>query len=201
MNSNLKSKILETILFQKLFIDNRGNMYGDKYENYLSTNSGLWQLPEEFADLMVFLSDKNIKTFLNIGTFNGYSFNVLANFLHSINSTQCITIDPIDHNPIKDEKFEYLSDTSDSFVNQQFDLVFIDGLHSYDGVKTDYENVGKFAKYCIFHDIEDSFILNQPGYNGGVPVFWEEVKKSKKYIEFIDVNKPVKIMGIGVLYE
>jgi hypothetical protein len=199
--SNLKEKVLQTILQNKLFIDDRGNMYGEQYKDHVSRDGGLWQMPEEFADLIVFLLDKNIKSFLNIGTFNGSSFNVLSNFLHSINKTTCITVDPIDHNPVRDEKFVYLPETSDAFKGQQFDLVFIDGMHSYEGVKLDYENVGQYAKYCIFHDIEDAFILNTEGYNGGVPRFWDEIKNTRKSIEFIDKNKKLKIMGIGVLCE
>jgi len=173
-----KEQIINLILEKKLFIDNRGNMYGEKYNNFLSHNSGLWQHPDEFSDLLLFLQDKKIKTFLNIGTFNGYTFNFISDFLNKFNSVECITIDPINHNPI------------------------IDGLHTYNGVKNDYINVGQYAKYCVFHDINDMFVETHPDNNGGVPLFWRELKEqtNKIKIEFDSPEKTVKIMGIGLLY-
>ena len=197
-----KEQIINLILEKKLFIDNRGNMYGQKYNNFLSHNSGLWQHPDEFSDLLLFLQDKKIKTFLNIGTFNGYTFNFISDFLNKFNSVECTTIDPINHNPIIDERFTYLSTVSDEFLNQKYDLVFIDGLHTYNGVKNDYINVGQYAKYCVFHDINDMFVKTHPDNNGGVPLFWHELKEqtNKIKIEFDSPEKTVKIMGIGVLY-
>ena len=74
----MRQQIIDTILEHKLFIDSRGNFYGEKYKDHLSNNLGLWQIPEELADLLVFLSDKEIKNFLNIGTFNGLTFNLIS---------------------------------------------------------------------------------------------------------------------------
>ena len=63
-----------------LFIDHR-SLYHDMYRPYFSTNSGLWQQPTEITDLIYFLQDKNIKTFLNIGTFNGETIDCITNLL------------------------------------------------------------------------------------------------------------------------
>lgn len=197
MNTELVKKILEN----KLFVDNRGNLYGPTYKDHLSTNSGLWQMPEELAGLLNFLKDRDIKTFLNIGTFNGYTFNFMSDLLYSWNKTECITIDPINFNPATDDRFTYLQAVSDDFRGRQFDLVFIDGDHSYSAVKKDYENVGIFAKYCAFHDIHDMFVAGDPQNDGGVPKFWNEIKNTRQSIEFIDSNKAINVMGIGLLYE
>lgn len=196
-----KQQLLDKILQEKLYCDARGNIYHPDYAHALSTSTGMWQFPDEFADLMLFLYDKPINTFLNIGTYNGVSFNLLASFLNDCRKVQSISIDPINHNPTILPNFEYNDKTSVNYKNEKFDLVFIDGDHSYDSVKTDYENVGRFAKYCVFHDIDDDFIRNDPSLNGGVARFWDEIKSTKKHIEFNSSKKIMKMMGIGVLYE
>ena len=39
-----------------------------------------------------------------------------------------------------------------------FDLCFIDGNHSYEAVKRDYEAFGENAKIAVFHDINDTLV-------------------------------------------
>jgi len=55
---SLKQDIINDILLSKLFIDDRGNIYGPQYEPYLSYSTGLWQNPEEFASLIEWFADK-----------------------------------------------------------------------------------------------------------------------------------------------
>lgn len=194
-----KEELISKILENKLFYDSRGNLYCDEYSNYLSKETGLWQFPDELADLLIFLQNQNIKSFLNIGTFNSLTFNFIADYLNTINKTECITIDPIYHDRILKNEYTYLTTTSEFFVGQKFDLVFIDGDHVYDSVKKDYENVGQHSKFCVFHDIDDDFIRNTTACYGGVPRFWEEIKVNKNYIEFNSPKKTHKVMGIGLL--
>ena len=162
-----KEELISKILENKLFYDSRGNLYCDEYSNYLSKETGLWQFPDELADLLIFLQNQNIKSFLNIGTFNSLTFNFIADYLNTINKTECITIDPIYHDRILKNEYTYLTTTSEFFVGQKFDLVFIDGDHVYDSVKKDYENVGQHSKFCVFHDIDDDFIRNTTACYGG----------------------------------
>lgn len=197
---NEKKELINKILDHKLFLDGRGNLYGDLYKDYLDYNTGLWQHPDEFASLLLFLKEKNIKSFLNIGTFNGVTFNIMSDYLNKFNKVECITLDPHDHKPEKNINYSYVTTTSDSYRDQTFDLVFIDGHHGYQYVKNDYSNVGINAKYCVFHDIDDDFVRNDPNNEGGVPRFWNEIKQSKNYIEFVS-EKQIKVMGIGILIQ
>lgn len=188
---DIENKILH---YYGLFSDGR-QLYHKKYDPYIR-EYGLWQQPEEISSLIYFLYEKNINTFLNIGTFNGSTFHCITNLLTTIQSS--ISIDPIEHKKIyTNTKSLYIKTTSDFLKNISFDLVFIDGDHSYETTKNDFENVGKFAKYCVFHDIDDNFIFQD--LNGGCVKFWNEIKNQYNYIEIISHSKPNKNMGIGIL--
>lgn len=63
-----------------------------------------------------------------------------------------------------------------------YEICFIDGDHSYNAIKQDYENYGKLAKRIIFHDT-----LSKPG----VKQFWGELIGEK--IEFGNV------CGVGIV--
>ena len=72
-----------------------------------------------------------------------------------------------------------------------YDFVFIDGDHSYEGVKADWENYGPMGKVVGFHDIA--------GPVEGCVRFWAELKASQGFRtdEFISPNSG---MGIGIVY-
>lgn len=185
-----------------LFCDERGNIYGEEYEPYLRRDRGFWQYPEELADLVVFLSGRKISSFLNIGTFNGFTFNFLSDKLNMGRKVRCVTVDPFDHNPEKRPEYTYVNGTSQDFAGMRNDLVFIDGHHQYEEVIKDWNAVGRFANTIVFHDIVDDFIRQL---NGGVPRAWSEIKdryRNLKSVEFVrgSESDTPKIMGIGVLY-
>jgi hypothetical protein len=190
--------IVEQIKSAGLFVDSRGNVYGSKYQEYITKNGGLWQKPEELARLLVFLKNKNIRKFLNIGTFNGNTFNFISDYLNNISFVSCITIDPNNFISPNNKKYPYayINATSDSFKHEFFDFVFIDGDHSYNSVKKDWENVGQYADIIAFHDIDDK---DCPG----VVKFWKDLKptveKDFDIIEYIEPTEGRNLMGIGVL--
>lgn len=74
------------------------------------------------------------------------------------------------------------------------DLLFIDGDHSYDGVKKDFEMYSPLVRrggLVAFHDI-------RPGPErrvGGVPVFWKEVSARLEHTIFVT---PAENVGCGI---
>jgi hypothetical protein len=191
----MKKFLIKDVQKIGLFIDNRGNLYGEKYKEYLNTKTGVWQHPEELVDFCLFLDGYDINSFLNIGTYNGLTFNFISNYLNKNKEVSCTTIDPINHNPVKDFRFTYLDATSQDFKGKKFDLVFIDGDHSYDSIRQDYLNVGLYAKLCALHDIRDEYCEKL---NGGPMRLWKEIKDASS-LEFFAEDKPRPYtMGIGV---
>ena len=86
------------------------------------------------------------------------------------------------------------------------DILFIDGDHSYNGVKKDYINYSPFVKdkgLIVFHDIIPDCLTKfgkQTGtYSGDVPILWNELKTKFKYKEIIN-NKDQDGLGIGILH-
>lgn len=196
-----REELIQEILNLRLHTDWRGNIYCPEYANYVDTGVGVWQFPDEMADLLLFLKDKNIKSFLNIGTYNGLTFNFMADYLNLFNEVNCISIDPILFKINRNPNYNYLRKTSYDIVGSEFDFVFIDGDHSYRWTKADFENVGKYARYCAFHDIKDKMVRETPGYEGGVGRFWDEIKENFCYTEFNCEKKTHEIMGIGLVWK
>ncbi|HCY58651.1 MAG TPA: methyltransferase [Opitutae bacterium] len=79
------------------------------------------------------------------------------------------------------------------------DFLFIDGDHSYEGVKSDFTIYSKLVRpggIIGFHDI-----IERPEHPSiEVHRFWEELKKHYRHHEFIDSSGQSRKIGIGIVY-
>ena len=172
------------------------------FKNPSEHMAGIYQTPDQISKALVYLSDFQINTYLEIGIFQGGNFFFVSEYLHRFNPyIRCIGIDPTSflndeiQNVVDRETFMATKKIDSSAIpGQEFDLVFIDGMHTTEWVTKDWENVGKFAKICMIHDIQEPTCPD-------IVEFWGKLKKSskKQTLEFMDcTNNPT--MGIGIIH-
>lgn len=138
-----------------------------------------WQLKEEFIKLLNLMIKENVKSVLEIGCYKGgtaLAFLELGCEVVSIDpSPQPEALELINLYPkftfiekdSKEVSIDYMSD---------FDMLWIDGDHSYDYVKHDYDKFFPHVKtggLIAFHDIVNSQLHRQQECE--VPKFWNEL--------------------------
>lgn len=203
--NELKTCSIEQLMDDKFIADLiRGvGLHGDprvihvypKSEHVYLKDNGMLQIPQQLADMLIYLSDKKIKKYLEVGTFNGMTTIFITAYLSRFNpDMQTLTIDNL---RILDNPYSHLNirqhvGTSNGYMGTQSDFCFIDGDHGLEWLKKDYENVGKSARICGFHDIlESEEVVGKPV---NTKIFWESIKKPSS-IEFTAGGR----MGIGIL--
>lgn len=175
----------------------------------------LQQVPEEFAELLLFLKDRKIESYLELGIGNGGSFTVMCYFLQR-KLERAVAVDDFSYrDQIQQSVIEvnsmiqqldldadimFINSTTNAYFNhlagkvprETFDCIFIDADHSYQGAKKDYDNALKHINkggIIIFHDINSHACP-------GIRQLWAEVKKEHKdTLEFVSSNT----CGIGVV--
>lgn len=172
----------------------------------------IWQYPNQFSKYLVSLIKYNIKSYIEIGCRWGGTFVLTTEYLKRFNDMEkSVAVDIFD-SPVSnycslstETKFMKCNSQSLEFKNymnnNNFDLIFIDGDHSYNGVKSDYEISKNSGKIFVFHDIA-SYVCP------GVVQFWNDLKTNEggnyEFYEFVEQYEDVwndtsqKFLGIGV---
>ena len=165
-------------------------IYGEKFYKRLDYN---WSgLPSRTEIIQKIIDRKNYKDYLEIGCDNDENFS-------KINVQNKIGVDPL--------KGGTLRMTSDDFFKKNeinFDVVFLDGLHTYEQTIKDINNSLKFLKkngVILIHDCLPKKIWNQivpriyGHWNGDV---WKAIVHSRTY-EYADTYTCKVDHGLGVI--
>jgi predicted O-methyltransferase YrrM len=95
----------------------------------------------------------------------------------------------------------------DYLAGQSLDVLYLDGDHSYEGIKADFNLYSSFVRtggLIVFHDIvldyRTRYGIETSSYVGGVPQFWEELKAVHVKVEEIIEDSSQDGYGIGILY-
>lgn len=165
-----------------------------------------WQYPNQFSKYLKQLSNYKINSYLEVGCRWGGTFIITSELLRTKNKKlKSYACDIIQMSDVLTEyqklgKFTYINDSSLNLtkesVQDSVDLILIDGDHSYDGVKKDFENCLKLysPKYVAFHDILSDACPD-------VVRFWNEIKENYQHYEFTEQYKSVSgnFLGIGLI--
>jgi cephalosporin hydroxylase len=165
-----------------------------------------WQYPNQLSKLIKYVSDKKVNSYLEIGVRWGGTFIIMNEVLKRLNPnlisyacdivgmsnilTEYKSISPFTYLWQDSRQQEFL----DNF-NHVVDMVFIDGDHTYQGIRDDYLTAVLLgARYIIFHDISSDQVPE-------VKEFWDKIKQDYTYYEFVDQYDSVDgtFLGIGII--
>ena len=180
----------------------------DEMLQYTGKGLSIWQWPNQFAPYLAWLATQpSIRSYVEIGVNMGGSFIATVEYLRRFHPLAlAIGVDPWQSPPVRDYvtwtagvRFVAGTRTSDDLqrlVAQAgvIDLVLIDGDHSHDAVRADWEFARSCSRYVAFHDIAtDAF--------PGVQSLWAEIRSNyRRTYEFVD-QYPLyeNRAGIGVV--
>ena len=180
------------------------------------------QNTEEISQLLQILKERKPKVILEIGTAKGGTLFLFSRI--ASDDATLISIDlprgrfgggyPIWKIPLyksfarKDQKIyliredshnqETLKKVKNILNDKKIDFLFIDGDHSYEGVREDYQMYSKLVKrggIIAFHDI----VPHPPETGCDVNRFWLEVREPMRHIEIVK-NWSQGWAGIGVIF-
>jgi cephalosporin hydroxylase len=166
----------------------------------------IWQYPNQFSEYLFFLKDFKISSYIEIGCRWGGTYILTTEFLKKMGTVEkSVAVDIIDSpvteycNVNSECRFLKINSKSDDFKTfmkeNSFDLIFIDGDHSYNGVKNDFETSKDSGNMFVFHDISSCACP-------GVVNFWKEMKSNPEFdcYEFTEQypDVPENYLGIGV---
>jgi hypothetical protein len=168
----------------------------------------VWQYPCQFAPYLALVGRKPIRSYLEIGVAHGGSFIATVEYLRHLGHPikRAVAVDilwaPGVARYVRSRPYaeQVIADTASPRFqalarSETWDLVFIDGDHSFEGCLRDFESVHGHAKAIAFHDIVDSLAVE-------VREVWNLVRADYddeyEFIEFVAQYPDVPETGLGI---
>ena len=157
------------------------------------------QVPLEFAQFLVFMADRNIDMYLEVGTSTGGSWFLIDSYLRAVNPNYTGSLGYDRTSKLRDAvsyfaKFPNIEfrhqNSTEIVLERQFDMAYIDACHKEHWVWHDFNKVKEHCRFVAFHDI----VLR----GATVNKFWEVARGQYPSWEFID-HSLSETCGIGVL--
>jgi predicted O-methyltransferase YrrM len=173
-----------------------------------ASNRKIQQIKEEWEWLYLKVRERGYRqNILEIGCYDGGSSWYLSGLAENM-----ITIDNnipcrFDPSTMRCDNYQYIGGDSHQpsmskhFGSYNWNFVFIDGDHSFEGVKADFYNVLPFLSKgtpVAFHDIVISDFHHTHGCYVGE--FWEELKNEYNATKFEEFKTSDEWAGIGVVW-
>lgn len=172
---------------------------------------GLIQQDTEIIPLLELLKKEKVNSFIEIGTHKGGSFYLLSKLCSGVKVSIDLCIGDfggigIDGANERNNRLKNFFGSTCYFIEgdtkssntlyklyslldgEKVDLLFIDGDHTYEGVKNDWFSYRQFVKpggLVVFHDIVDTEFHRSFSPPCLVSKLWNELKKSEECTEFI----------------
>lgn len=162
---------------------------------------GICQFPIQFAPYLIELSKLELESYAEIGLWVGGTFKTTVTYLRRFGLKRALGVDVHVQPEVREFEndnvtFLEASSTSPEVAEalREFkpDLLLVDGDHTEEGCRADYELARKVAKYVAVHDIVgDGF--------PGVRNVWASVPKPK--LEWVDQLEEQTVMqnGLGLV--
>ncbi len=178
------------------------------------------QNPLEIFRFIEFAQTKNPRTALEIGTACSGTNFLLAQAISSLDLILGVDLQPrnlpllhrltrrgVQRVMIKgpSTSLSVVEKVKSALCGRKIDLLFIDGDHTYEGVKADFEtyfplveNGGIVAFHDIAPDFRTRFGRPTERWAGDVPKFWEQVKVTHRGVQEFVENPDQDGLGIGL---